>query len=118
MLALALASLGLYGVLSFNVAHRTPEIGIRMALGSTEAGVLRLIFGQGIKLIAIGVLLGLGGAFAVTRALKQLLVGVAPTDPLTFVGVPLLLLSVALLACWFPARRATRIDPLVALRHE
>ncbi len=118
LLALVLASLGLYGVLSFAVAQRTQEIGIRMALGARSSDVLRLVVGQGVKLIAIGVVLGLAGAVAATRALKSILFGVSPTDPLTFVGMPLALLLVAVVACWIPARRATKVDPLVALRCE
>jgi ABC-type antimicrobial peptide transport system permease subunit len=89
-----------------------------MALGARERDVLRLIVGQGVKLIAIGLALGLAGALAATRALKSELFGVSETDPLTFSGIALLLTSVALLACWIPARRATQVDPLDALRHE
>ena len=116
--ALTLACLGLYGVLSFSVAQRTREIGVRMALGAQRKDVLSLVVGRGLKLALLGLALGLIAAFAVTRFVSGLLYGVTPTDPVTFGGVSLLLLLVAGLASWLPARRATKLDPMTVLRHE
>jgi putative ABC transport system permease protein len=116
--ALLLASVGLYGVLAFSVAQRTREIGIRMALGAQGGDVLRLVLRQGLILSVLGVASGISVSLAGTRVLRGLLYGVAPTDPATFAGVALLLVAVALVACLVPARRALRVDPIVALRHE
>ena len=117
-LAVALAACGLYSLVAYTVAQRTHEIGVRMALGADRRDILGLVFRQGFRLVALGVALGLAGASAATRALRSMLLGVSPTDPVTFVAIPLLLALVALLACWFPARRAARVDPLLALKHE
>jgi ABC-type antimicrobial peptide transport system permease subunit len=117
-LALALAAVGIYGVLSFAVAQRTHEIGVRMALGAPRAVVLRMVVGQATLLAAGGVLIGIAGALALTRVLASLLYGVSPTDPLAFAGVSASLLAVAALAAWIPARRAARVDPVIALRNE
>ena len=118
VLALVLATMGLYSVMTYTVSQRTHEIGIRMALGAALRDVVRLVIGQGMRMTLIGVVLGLGLALALTRALGSLLLGVGATDFVTFVGVPLLLVVVALLACYIPARRAARVNPLVALRHD
>ncbi|MBL9137385.1 MAG: ABC transporter permease [Verrucomicrobiales bacterium] len=118
MLALVLAAIGLYGVMAFNVAHRTREIGIRMALGAQAGDVLGLVLRQGGKLVGFGVVAGLVGAFAATQLMRTLLFQVRPTDAVTYAATPLLLGLVALLACWLPAHRASRLDPIAALRKD
>ena len=111
-------TVGIYGVMAFLVSRRTREIGIRKALGAQTSDVLKLVIRQGIALVVIGLAAGLSLALALTRLLSGQLYGVSATDPVTFVGIALLLATVALLACWIPARRATKIDPMVALRYE
>jgi putative ABC transport system permease protein len=117
-LAVLLAALGIYGLISYSVNHRVREIGVRMALGARPRDVLRQLLREGMRLAAWGVALGLLAAAAVSRAVSGLLFGISSRDPVTFAAVPLLLAGVALLACYVPARRATRVDPLTALRHE
>ena len=118
LLSLLLAAIGLYGILAYAVSRRTREIGIRIALGARPGAVLRMVLRQGLILTLLGVGIGLATSFAATRLLESQLFDVTPTDPVTFVVAPILLLTVALLACIVPARRATNVDPLIAIRQE
>lgn len=117
-LALVLAAIGIYGVISYSVAQRTHEIGIRMALGAQHQDVVRMVLRQGGKIALIGTAIGVAVAIGLTRLMSSLLFSVSANDPLTFAGVALLLLAVAMLACYIPARRAVRVDPMIALRYE
>ena len=118
VMAVVLASIGIYGVMSYSVTQRSHEIRIRMALGAARRNVLRMVMGQGLVLVGAGVAIGVVGAFGLTRLIASQLFGVRPTDPTTFVLVALTLIGVAVLATFVPAMRATRVDPVVALRDE
>jgi putative ABC transport system permease protein len=117
-IALTLAAVGIYSVIAYSVAQRTQEIGVRMALGAQTGAILKLVIGQGMKMVACGVALGLAASFSLTRLMSNMLFGVSAVDPMTFGAITLLLMFVALLACWIPARRAAKVDPIVALRCE
>jgi putative ABC transport system permease protein len=116
--AMLLSAAGIYGVTAYAVTQRTHELGIRIALGAQVSDVLKMILGQGMAVIGIGMVLGLAASFALVRLLRSLLFGVGENDPLTFVAITLVLLLVALIACYIPARRATKVDPLESLRYE
>src|SRR5262249_39111909 len=116
--ALLLAVAGVFGVMAYSVSRRTREIGVRVAVGATYNDVVTMIVKQGLRTVGIGIVIGLVGSLALTRTMQSLLFGVTATDPLTFVGVIVLLVAAALLACYIPARRATKVDPVVALRSE
>jgi putative ABC transport system permease protein len=118
MAALLLALVGIYGVIAYSVSQRTHEIGIRAALGAPSGGIVRMIVRQGMTIALAGIIAGLGAALGLTRLMASLLFEVRPTDPATFGAVALILISTALIACWIPARKASRVDPLIALRHE
>ena len=117
-IALVLAIVGIYGVMSYSVTQRTHEIGIRMAIGARPLDVFKMVMGNGMKLALLGVVIGLAGAFILTRFMATMLFGVAPTDALTFGGISVLLIAVALLACYLPGRRATKVEPTISLRYE
>jgi predicted permease len=116
--ALVLAMVGVFGVLAYSVAQRTQEIGVRIALGATPGGILKMVLGQGLLTVAIGLIVGLAGSLLLTRTMRSMLFEISPNDPITIVGIALLLLLIAMLASYIPARRATRVDPMIALRYE
>jgi ABC-type antimicrobial peptide transport system permease subunit len=118
LLALTLAAIGIYGVLSYRVTQQTREIGVRLALGAQPRNILQLILKHGLALALVGICVGIAGALAITRLLRGVLYGVTATDPVTFGVIAVGLLLVALLACWIPARRATKVDPMIALRND
>jgi ABC-type antimicrobial peptide transport system permease subunit len=118
ILALLLAAIGMYGVISYSVLQRTPEIGIRIALGAQRRRIFVMVLIHGGRLVSIGIVIGLVAAFGVTRFMTSFLYEVRPTDPMTFTAVSLLLMAVALLACYMPARKAMKVDPMIALRYE
>jgi ABC-type antimicrobial peptide transport system permease subunit len=117
-MALILAAVGIFGVMAYVVSRRTQEIGVRMALGASRRGVLQMVLGEGLRVVLIGIGIGLVEALALTRLLRSMLFDVQPFDPVTFIGVPIMVILVALLACSIPALRATQVDPIVALRNE
>ena len=117
-LALLLSSIGIYGVISYLIGERTHEIGIRMAIGAQRKDILALVLGEGVRLALLGAAIGVAAGLGLTRLMANLLYEVSATDPLTFVAVPIVLLGVALLACYIPARRALQVDPMTALRYE
>ena len=116
--ALLLAMAGVFGVLAYSVAQRTQEIGVRVALGATPGGILKMVLGQGMITVAIGLAIGLAGSLLLTRTMRSMLFEVSPNDPVTIIGIALLLMLIAMVASYIPARRATRVDPMIALRYE
>jgi ABC-type antimicrobial peptide transport system permease subunit len=118
LLALILAAVGIYGVMAYSVTQRTREIGLRIAIGARPRDLLRMLIGQGLRLVGVGIIFGLAGGVAASRVLSSLLFGLSPFDPIAYAGVSLFLVMIALAAIYLPARRASRVDPMVALRHE